>query len=93
MSYRKPEQWLEVINEQQASGLSAVAFCKNNNINPKYFSHQKNKLMPNKNAFIKATPIEQPCDSNITIICGDVTVQLPAITSPQWISECIKALN
>ena len=93
MSYRNLEQWQEIIREQQTSGLSAVAFCKNNNINPKYFSHQKNKLHPEKAAFIKAATAEINLNESISIIHGNTTLKLPASTPTQWITECIKALN
>ncbi len=31
-------QWLDLVNEQASSGLSAVEFCRRNGLNPKYFS-------------------------------------------------------
>ena len=93
MSYRKPEQWLKVIKEQRTSGLSAVAFCKNNNINPKYFSHQKNKLCPNKSSFIKAATVEIIIHANWMIKCGELIQPLINLIQDKLLDEPVMHMD
>ena len=45
MKRRSKEQWQEVINKQQNSGLSAAQFCRNEQIEQKYFSKIKRQLL------------------------------------------------
>lgn len=44
MTRRTQEQWRQLIEEQQASGLNATNFCRDRQINPKYFSFRKQQL-------------------------------------------------
>ena len=41
---RSKQQWLDIINEQQQSGLTAAQYCRNNGIEQKYFSTRKGQL-------------------------------------------------
>jgi len=41
---RNKEQWQALMAEQQSSGLSAVDYCRQYGINPKYFSARKTQL-------------------------------------------------
>ena len=55
MARRTQEQWRQLIEEQQASGLSASTFCRERQINAKYFSLRKQKLKQSSApAFIQA---------------------------------------
>jgi len=58
MAYRNQDDWRQLIEEQQASGIIAAVFCRERNINAKYFSLRKQQLLnPPKKApaFIKAS--------------------------------------
>ena len=58
MAYRNQDDWRQLIEEQQASGMIAAVFCRERNINTKYFSLRKQQLLssPKKApAFIKAS--------------------------------------
>lgn len=56
MARRTQEQWRQLIEEQQASGLNATVFCRDRHINPKYFSLRKQQLTrPAQADFIRAT--------------------------------------
>lgn len=55
---RSKDQWHELIAEQQTSGLSAAAYCRQHGINPKYFSTRKKQLQRtsgNSGNFVKVT--------------------------------------
>ncbi len=45
MKRRSKQQWQEIINTQQQSGLSAAEFCRNQKIDQKYFSTRKRQLL------------------------------------------------
>ena len=44
LSSLSPEQWQQVIDQQQASGMSQRAFCNTHNIGLSTFTHWKRKL-------------------------------------------------
>ena len=48
MKRRSQKQWQEIIIKQQQSGLSAAQFCRDENINQKYFSFRKVNLKKSK---------------------------------------------
>ena len=56
MSQRSKAQWVELITQQQSSGLSAAEFCRRESINPKYFSMRKGLLTETGSAFCEVTP-------------------------------------
>jgi hypothetical protein len=47
MKKRTREQWQELLVQQEASGLSAAAFCQQHDLCPKYFSLRRKQLMKN----------------------------------------------
>ena len=53
MKRRTSEQWLALFAEHQVSGLAAAEFCRQNNLNAKYFSLRKQRLRTNSGAFVK----------------------------------------
>ena len=56
MSRRSKAQWVELITQQQSSGLSAAEFCRSESINPKYFSMRKGQLAETSSAFCEVAP-------------------------------------
>ncbi|WP_019529477.1 IS66 family insertion sequence element accessory protein TnpA [Dasania marina] len=52
------QQWIVLINEQQQSGLSITAFCRDKAINRKYFYYYRSQYLKrtNPSAFIQAKP-------------------------------------
>ncbi len=56
MARRSKEQWRELIANQESSGLSAVAYCRQHGINPKYFSTRKSQLRDNAGNFVRVAP-------------------------------------
>jgi hypothetical protein len=58
MVRRSLNDWRKIIGEQQSSGLSAAAFCRDKGINAKYFYLRKQKINAvekDEPAFIKAS--------------------------------------
>jgi hypothetical protein len=60
---RSKEQWQALIAEQQSSGLSAVEYCRQHGISPKYFSTRKVQLQREcggSGNFVQVTPKPTP---------------------------------
>lgn len=100
---RTLEQWKAIIEQQQASGLTVIEFCEQNNIKLKAFYNSRVKLGLNPNpkkakpakAFVKAKPaIAHPVSyGGLSLKLGDATLALPKDTSPQWLAQLLKAVT
>ncbi len=86
-------QWQNLIEEQAASGQTAMAFCAERGIDNKYFSTRKNQLarssLENRFVAITTTPRE---NQFIQLSIGAAQLRIPASVSPQWLADVIKAL-
>lgn len=56
MTRRSQSEWQTLIKQQQDSGLSAAEFCRQHDINQKYFSARKQQLAKPESDFIQVTP-------------------------------------
>lgn len=95
MTRRTQSQWQALIEEQTASGLSATEFCKQRDINSKYFSLRKQKLAqasPQARASNFSTLNVHP-SAWIEVMTKDATVRVPSAQSPQWLAGFVKALS
>lgn len=91
MQRRNPADWQKLIEEQQNSGKNAVDFCRERNVNPKYFSSRKNRLKNEKSAFVKAAVINRPT-SAMTLHIQGVTLTLAPDTSARWLAQLIREI-
>lgn len=86
-------QWRALIDEQAASGQTAMAFCAERGIDNKYFSTRKKQLaaQPAESDFVAITtsPLE---NHSIQLHIGAAQLRIPASVSPQWLVDVIKAL-
>lgn len=93
MQRRTPADWQQLIDDHKQSGLSAVAFCKERNINPKYFSLRKcaaeQSPLP---AFAVAQVTPRP-PSSINLTWQGAEIKLPASVSPQWVAQLCRELS
>ena len=87
------EQWRTLINEQVASGQTAMAFCAERGIDNKYFSTKKSQLSKpsTTSAFVAVTtkPLE---NQHIQLYIGGTQLRIPTGVSAQWLADFIKAL-
>lgn len=90
---RTPEQWSELLQAQQASGLSMAAFCREQGIRGKsfYYWHRK-RVAPASagSAFVRVTSPLRPV-SACTLRVGAAELVLDEV-SPLWLAELIRAL-
>ncbi|MFA7555884.1 MAG: hypothetical protein WCY88_16695 [Spongiibacteraceae bacterium] len=95
MQRKTKQQWLVLIEQFEASGLSQADFCKTHEINPKYFSLKRSKLLaPSESSsspFVRATRQKSPAQA-FTLVCGRVTVRCDATVSTSSLAQLITAL-
>ena len=98
-STRSKQQWLDSIDEQEHSGLSIAAFCRDKAIKADSFyyhrgQHRK-KILPENSSFVRAQFISEPAVTaldSIRVTFGDVTIYLP-LDKPLQAAQLIKALQ
>ncbi|KKL50973.1 hypothetical protein LCGC14_2300150 [marine sediment metagenome] len=94
MAYRSRDDWRQLIEEQQASGLIAAVFCRERNINAKYFSLRKQQLSgsPKKApAFIKAS-VKPAIPLALSLEFKGIHLSL-GNSSPQWVAQLLRELS
>ena len=93
MKRRTPEQWQALFNEHKTSGLTTAQFCRQNNLNAKYFSLRKQQLQTNPSIFVKAlTPSSNSSFEPIRTHYQGIELCLPASVSTQYLADVMKAL-
>lgn len=100
MPKRTVDQWRKLFDTHHQSGLSAAAFCREQNLCPKYFSLRKNQLgwreesgieAPAPAQFIKAVVSSQP--TTLELYWHEARLTLPGTVEPQWLGTLLKALT
>jgi len=94
MNRRTKSDWQALFTEHKKSGLTAVAFCKERNLNPKYFCLRRKQLRTeaeNKasSAFV---PVMMPISNNAAMIelhHGEILLKIPLFVSPAWLVDLI----
>jgi len=94
---RSKQQWLDIINDQQQSGLSAAQYCRNNNIDQKYFSTRKcqlkKELKHSHQAFAKVEinhPPLQEVSAEYNFKKG--TLKFDKLPDAKWMSDFLGSL-
>ena len=95
------DQWLAFFSEHKDSGLTATEFCRQKNLNAKYFSLRKHQLLkipsikrqPNKTPtkFV-AAQITAAVTAPIIVRYQSIEVSLPATLPVHWVADFVKAL-
>ena len=93
------QQWLDWISEQEHSGLSVAAFCRNKTISADNFyyhrgQHRK-KSLPVDSDFVRARCARESTvisSSSIRVTLGNLTIELP-LNEPLQTAQLIKALQ
>jgi len=98
---RTKKQWLELLEQQQQSGLSVAEFCRTRDLNPKNFYYhikrQRSAAEPTAPAFVRAdlngTIVDRQNQMGIQLQRGRCQLHLPANTSTRWIAELMANLS
>ncbi len=94
-------EWQDIIERQEQSGLTGVAFCLQEGIYAKTFYRQRKKLrrkglVAEAKQFIQVQPKSvpaMPIQSGIVLQYRDSRLQMPAGTEPLWLAQLMKALS
>ena len=98
---RDVNTWLDLFERQEQSGLSAVAFCRQHQINIQTFYARRRdiRLQRNSNKFIhvkREVTFESRAEDvaqALSLECASSTLRLPVNVCPDWLARLMKALN
>lgn len=100
---RSQAQWLELIEQQKQSGLKASEFCRQQALNPQYFSKRKRQLRlhaeptSQPSSFIKVQPSHKMSVPSkvggISLSYQNIQLQLPTNIESHWLAQLIRALT
>ncbi len=99
MKRRSKSEWQILFSEQEESGLSTVAFCRERGLNPQYFGKRRRQLQDSRH--LKSTPSFVPVsicagmDSPMLVLYrGDaLSLKIPMSVSSAWLAELIQQLH
>ncbi|WP_028865276.1 IS66 family insertion sequence element accessory protein TnpA [Psychromonas aquimarina] len=96
MQEKTRHKWIALIEQQQASGLSVVEFCDNNQVSPKSF-YSRRKILTQGNAessFIKVNTTKSSAQVNyLQLSIGPASLQIPGDVNPQWLGTLLQAVS
>lgn len=86
--------WPELLKSFDESGMSQTEFCKQHNINPKYFSLKRSKILNGDASRFGRVDVEKPIASpmNLTIHVGRCKIQCPESMSLESFSALVHQL-
>ena len=99
MAKRTEQQWRDLFQQHEQSGLTAAQFCRENKLCSKYFSLRRRQLSgeqvaPPPPAFVKARLPTTPVNEKSLIILNyqHCQLQMPASVDEKWLAGLLKAL-
>jgi hypothetical protein len=98
MTRRTKAQWRALIEAHAISGVTAVAFCREQGLNPKYFSLRRRELSDGVKKrtrhFIPVSTIKVSGSDRITVRDPfGMSVELPPGIEPKWLAELLRSLR
>jgi len=96
MGRKSLTDWKAIVEQQLSSGLIAAEFCRQNNLNQKYFSQYKCKFKKVSPAFIKVEPkahAESAQSEAFTLICNGVSFQCSNTADTKFIAQILRELQ
>jgi len=98
---RSDTEWQNIIERQEQSGLTGVAFCLQEGIYAKTFYRQRKMLrrkglVAETKQFIQLQPKPvqaMPIQPGVVLQYRDSRLQIPAGTEPLWLAQLMKALS
>ena len=99
MQRRTQQEWLLLFRQHEQSGLTAAEFCREHQLNAKYFSKRKwdlnwkAKSSESTKAFVQVSRTEvSRSPASIQLTLGQTQLQFPLTIDPNWVAMLIKAL-
>ena len=98
---RSDAEWQDIIERQEQSGLTGVAFCLQEGIYAKTFYRQRKMLrrkglVAETKQFIQVQPKSvqtMPIQPSMVLQYRDSRLQMPAGAEPLWLAQLMKALS
>ena len=98
---RSNAEWQDIIERQEQSGLTGVAFCLQEGIYAKTFYRQRKMLrrkglVSETNQFIQVQPKPvptMPIQPVLVLHYQESRLQMPAGAEPLWLAQLMKALS
>ena len=100
--FRSPDQWRQILEDQQQSGLTISEFCRQHKISTSGFFTQRKKhglVNATTSAFVStkvtkhtATEVQQDVKQPIVLELSAVRLTLPAETPPEYLVMLLNGL-
>ncbi len=92
---KEQADWSELIKGYQASGLSAAAWCRENNLKPHQLCYRLDKAKDKKKAAPKWLPLEssEPEAESIKIKIGPATIEVNPGFDPTLLAAVVRTLQ
>lgn len=92
---KEQADWSELIKDYQASGLSAAAWCRENNLKPHQLHYRLDKAKGKKKAAPKWLPLEsaKPETESIKIKIGPATIEVNPGFNPSLLAAVVRTLQ
>jgi len=91
MIRRTQAEWLNLIQEYEASGVPHAEFCRSKGLDPKYFSKRKAELKKSAAPFV-AVRREAPGAMTVRVLHRDTVVTV-SDCSPIWLGQLLHELT
>jgi hypothetical protein len=93
---RSQEQWRTLLNEQQASGLTIIDYCREHQLATSSFYMFRKKLGITSSSFVRTKVTQQVKliaeQHPIELTFGKATLRLPSNTSATYLGQVLRAL-
>ena len=98
---RDIQDWLNIFEQQKQSGLTAVEFCRQQQINVQtYYTRRRDirlqrtssKFVQVKREVTKVESYTEETDSELLLQLGNAQLTVPTNTNPHWVATVMKAL-
>ena len=99
---RDIQDWLNLFEQQKQSGLTAVAFCRQQQINVQtYYTRRRDiRLQRTSNKFVhvkrEVTKVESYTEAmggELLLQLGNAQLSVPININPHWVATVMKALS
>ena len=99
---RDIQDWLNLFEQQKQSGLTAVAFCRQQQINVQtYYTRRRdirlqrrsNKFVQVKREVTKVESYTEAMGGELLLQFGNAQLSVPININPHWIATVMKALS
>jgi hypothetical protein len=89
MARRSYQEWQTLIEQQEASDLTVVDFCEQQQVSRRYFYARRHALRKQTDPFVKVskTPIS---GTTMSLQVRDARLTLPLDCEPLWLAQLLK---